>query len=83
MTGTLWPWDSWTEDYYISVWNCRAMVSRRVDHGDGTWSYVQADNWEDLEDDAIEAVEAFGGAINSSGLYACPAELAERGVWIM
>jgi len=67
--------------YTISVWNCRAAVSRIVNHGNGTWSYVEADNWEELEDDAIEAVEDFGGAINVSGQYPCPSELAERGVW--
>ncbi len=71
-----------TMSYVISVWNCRAVVSKRVIHEGGTWSYLEADNWEELEDEAIEAVEDFGGAINVSGLYPCPLDLAEKGRWI-
>jgi len=62
--------------FCISVVNCRAVVSR--------WSgneLTPADNWEELEDDAISVVQDVGGAINLSGLYPCPPELAQRGVW--
>jgi len=62
--------------YAIDVWNCRARLSRW--QGD---TLLEAENWRELEDEAIEAIEAFGGAVNLSGLYPCPAELAEKGVW--
>jgi len=42
---------------------------------------VSADNWEELEEEATEALEALGGAINWSGQYPCPLELAKRGKW--
>ncbi|NPV08058.1 MAG: hypothetical protein HPY83_08860 [Anaerolineae bacterium] len=62
--------------YVINVWNCRAAVGR--------WEgnvLKEALNWEELEEEAIEAIEELGGAVNMSSLYPCPAELAERGVW--
>jgi hypothetical protein len=62
----------------ISVWNCRAQVARRVDLGPNEWTYESAANWEELELDAILAVEDLGGAVNISGLYPCPVGLAER-----
>jgi len=65
----------------IKVWNCRAAISRRVDLANGGWTYEAAENWEDLEAAAIEAIEAAGGAVNMSGLYPCPPELAERACW--
>ena len=67
--------------FVISVWNCRAIVSRRVDLGVGRWSYESAENWEELEDRAIDEVEDFGGAVNMSALYPCSFELAERAEW--
>jgi hypothetical protein len=63
---------------FISVWNCRAAVSRYETARGGALTFSLASNWETLEDDAIKAVEAHGGAINLSGHYSCPAELAER-----
>lgn len=62
----------------ISVRDCRAVVSRRVDLPRGRWTYEAADNWEDLESDAIDAVEAQGGAVNMSSIYRCPLALFER-----
>lgn len=67
--------------YVVSVWNCRAAVCRRRDRADGSWTYEPATNWEDLEPEALEVVEAQGGAVNLSGLYPCPLDLAERGEW--
>jgi len=61
--------------FIISVWNCRAVVSRRVDLPDGGCSYQPAVNWEALEDRAIAEVEGQGGAVNLSGHYACPISL--------
>ena len=58
--------------FIISVWNCHAVVSRRVDFPDGGWSYEAAVNWQALEDRAISEVEGQGGAVNLSGHYACP-----------
>lgn len=65
---------------FISVWNCRAVVSRYARAEGGVTSEAAA-NWEALEDAAVEAVEAQGGAHNLSGHYACPPELAERAMW--
>lgn len=62
----------------ISVWNCRASVVRRVNHGTNCWGYQDASNWEELEEQAIEEVEEFGGAINISGIYPCSLHLFER-----
>ena len=65
----------------INVRNLRAVVSRRVDWSDGSWTYEPAANWEDLEGEAISAIEDQGGAINWSGLYECPKELAKKATW--
>lgn len=62
----------------ISVWNCRAVVSRRVDLPGNRWTYEAASNWEDLEDAAIDEVETQGGAINISGHYRCSSTLADK-----
>jgi hypothetical protein len=67
--------------YAISVWNCRAAVCRRADLAPGTWTYQEATNWEDLEEEAIALVEAAGGAVNMSGLYPCPLNLAEKAIF--
>jgi len=64
--------------YCVSVRDCRAVVCARVDIGETSWAYVPADNWEELESDAIAWIEALGAAVNMSGLYPCPVELAER-----
>lgn len=61
---------------HISVANGRAMVCKLVVN-----QSIPADNWEELEDRAIEAVEVQGGFINLSGVYGCPAELGRQGVW--
>jgi hypothetical protein len=56
----------------------RATVSRyEVVLGD-MLTICLASNWKALEGDAIEAVEAHGGAVNLSGHYPCPATLARR-----
>jgi hypothetical protein len=65
---------------FVNVWNVRAAVSRVVAVRGGI-SSEPATNWETLEDDAIEAIEAQGGAVNLSGWYHCPPELAARAEW--
>lgn len=62
--------------YALDVWNCRVAVSRWQGN-----TLVRVDNWQELEAEAIEALEALGGGYNMSGQYPCPLELAERGVW--
>ena len=64
----------------ISVANMRATVSRQHPRGDG-YDLEAAANWENLEDEAVQAVLQVGGGINLSGLYPCPADLAERATW--
>ena len=64
----------------ISVANTRATVSRQHPRGNG-FDLEAAANWEDLEDEAVQAVLLSGGGINLSGLYPCPPELAERATW--
>ncbi len=61
----------------ISVWNCRAAVSRYEPNEDGL-SVVEAGNWQELEDAAVSEVEAQGGAINLSGHYQISRGLATR-----
>ena len=65
---------------FINVWDCRAAVSRYAPVKGGM-STEAAANWEALEDEAIEAIEAQGGAYNMSGHYVCPPELAARVTW--
>jgi hypothetical protein len=66
----------------IRVSGLRARVSRDVRTSPrGTFDVEEAVNWESLEPDAIEAVEAVGGAIWHDDDYPCPDALAERAVW--
>ena len=68
--------------YLINVWNVRAFVARREwSEGDKGYVVVPASNAEELEQDAIEAIEAQGGARNISGQYDCPSALAARAIW--
>lgn len=69
------------ERYVINVWNGRAGVARYEAVGEYAWTYRVASNWEALEDEAMEAVYAQGGAANLSGLYFCPASLASKAYW--
>jgi len=64
----------------INVWNCRAQIGVWLPTRDG-WLFMPARNWEELEKEAIQAIEEQGGAINLSGFYICPAELAEKAVF--
>ena len=64
----------------ISVANMRSVVSRQHPRGNG-YDLEAAANWEDLEDEAVQAVLQAGGGINLSSLYPCPPELAERARW--
>jgi hypothetical protein len=68
---------------FIDVWDCRAMVAqyRAVEGRPQSVTWRRADNWEALEDQAEEAIEAQGGWITMSGHYECPAELAEKAVF--
>jgi len=68
-------------DYVLDVVNSRAIVSRKVDGQFGLLEYSAAVNWHELEGRAVAAVAEQGGAINISGQYHCPAELAETAVW--
>lgn len=67
-------------NYLISVANMRATVSRQEPTRTG-YVLEAATNWEDLEDEAGQAVLQVGGGINLSGLYPCPDELAARAKW--
>jgi len=62
----------------------RAMVCRVRDDGiEGEIKFSKAKNWENLENAAISAVEAQGGAVNTFLLsyYECPSELAAQADW--
>ena len=71
----------WYDDVVISVANCRCQVGRWLSQG-RVLSFQPASNWRALEADAQQAVEQAGGAITLSGIYECPAELAEQAVWL-
>jgi hypothetical protein len=61
----------------ISVRDGRALVCRYTGTPEEI-SMEAAENWQELQEEAQEAVEAQGGAMNSSGHYGCPEELAEK-----
>lgn len=64
----------------ISVWNCRAVVSRYERAKD--WFRVQeADNWQELEADALAEVETQDGARTEFGHYGCSEHLAHRAIF--
>jgi hypothetical protein len=66
----------------IRVSGLRARVSRYVQTSPrGTFDVEEAVNWEVLEEAAIEAVEAVGGAIWHDDDYPCPEVLAEQAEW--
>jgi len=67
--------------FAINVWNCRAQVCAWVRDEHGGWYLEPAANWEELEDEAADAVYEQGGGINLSGQYYCPPELASKGQW--
>lgn len=69
---------------FLNVWNCRADVARfyAVPGSEaGEIASEIASNSDELSDEAAAAVSAQGGAINWSGLYWCPGELAARAHW--
>ena len=78
-----WGWQRTAEEipaHMILVADCQAMVAKR--HPDGLgWQYVPADNWPALTEQARAEIERQGGALNLSGLYRCPPDLAELGTW--
>ena len=61
----------------ISVWNCRAAVSRYEEAESGL-TLVPASNYEELEDQAEQEVYDQGGAVNLSGHYSCSRNLASK-----
>ena len=66
----------------IRVSGLRARVSRYVVTSPrGTFDVEAAVNWEALEDEAIEAVEAVGGAIWHADDYPCPESLVAQAEW--
>lgn len=69
-------------EFVVSVWDGRAAVCRLVQLGPDLVTYQAAENWEALEDEAIQAVYAAGGSINWSGLYPCPQDLAARATFV-
>jgi hypothetical protein len=67
--------------YFIDVFNACARVARYVTLPDGSITWEYAMNWEELEEDAIDAVEDAGGWVTGSGHYPCPSALIARAVW--
>lgn len=65
----------------ISIWNCRAHVSRQKQIKPGQFTIEVAANWEELEDEAIEVIHEQGAAINISGQCWITPELAAKAVW--
>ena len=66
---------------FIYVFGRRAQVARYQDVGRGAVTVRVASNWEELEDEAVEVVEAQGGALTVTGYYRCDANLAGRAIW--
>jgi hypothetical protein len=66
----------------IRVAGLRARGCRYVQTSPrGIFDVEEATNWESLEEAAIEAVEAAGGAVWHDDDYACPEALAEQAEW--
>ena len=65
----------------IQVWNGRAAVSRYVWSTPDEVTIEHAINWEELEPQAIAAVEARGGTVHHDATYPCPADLVAQGWW--
>jgi len=68
-------------EVFIYVFDRRARVVRYQDVGRGAVTVRVASNWEELEDEAVEVVEAQGGALTMTGYYRCDANLAGRAIW--
>jgi len=68
-------------DIYIDVWNGRAVVSK-YNTTNGSTKRIAAANWEELEDEAIRAVEAQGGWVTASGHYGCPDSLKHKAIFV-
>ena len=71
-------------DPLIHVWDSRCAVARWVQTERGTilgqhgFTVQVATNWEQLEEEARDAVFATGGAPTISGISPCPPELAAQ-----
>lgn len=68
-------------EIFIHVFECRAAVARYelAEKGiAGTITFRLADNWEELEPEAIASIRKCGGTIKLSGSYPCPQPLAEK-----
>lgn len=68
-------------EVFIAVRHGRAFVSRHVDEGNGSFYWESALNESEIEQDAIEAVQAQGGDMSHDGHYACPPSLAMKAKW--
>ena len=66
---------------FIYVFSRRAQVARYREAGPGAVTVDVASNWEELEDEPVEVVEAQGGALTMSGYYRRDANLAGRAIW--
>ena len=68
-------------EYVIDVRLGEAKICRRHDEPDiPRWTYIPADNWRQLEDEARAVVVAEHGLL-ISGIYRCPDELTAKGRW--
>lgn len=64
----------------INVSNQRATVAQYVGVCGGV-KMEPAQNWQELEPEALAAVEATQASVAMSGYYPCPPELAQRAVF--
>jgi hypothetical protein len=64
----------------INVKSSRYIVSRFVQTAAYAFQVQPAANWEDLEDQARQAVEDLVGAATTD-YYPCPDELAGQAIW--
>ncbi len=65
----------------IRVWDRHAAVSRYVWSTPDDVTIEHAINWEELEPQAIEAVQAQGGTVNQDLTYPCPPDLVAQAWW--
>ena len=66
---------------FISVDHAGVLVSRYENGNAGTLQAVPAKNAQELQDDALLAVENQGGNAITQGHFDCPLHIAVKGSW--
>lgn len=66
---------------YINVVEGRAIVSKYTQRLQEVWGWQPCRNCEELEPEAMAAIEAVTRGMVRQTYYACPLEISERAIW--